>query len=421
LRTTTAGSVEQSRMAWRLTALAAATVLAATMLAPVTAEAADDRGTARFIVTTDPAGHASERDLRDRGAEDVRTLQYTPDALVVVASPRAAERIAKARGVTAIELDHVMSVQHHRDDHCGGPRNQQLPHCNDDPGDDPGDEPAEPGDPEDPADPTQVTPWGVSHIGAPDAWQTSTGAGAKVCVADTGIDKTHETLDYVAGENFHTSHPRGHNLDPKAYGDRNGHGTHVAGTVAARNNGLGVVGVAPEADLLVAKVLGDNGSGSISQIVEGLNWCQREGADVINMSFAGGYSATLQTTVTDIAAKGVVLVAATGNQGNTSASYPAGYAEVIGVGATDDQDVVAGFSNRGEELNAPGVQVLSSVPGDAYEKWNGTSMASPHVAGVAALLVGEHDAAGVRSTLTSTAESIGDDALRVDAADAVGG
>jgi subtilisin len=241
-----------------------------------------------------------------------------------------------------------------------------------------------------------------------------------VCVADTGIDKGHEALEYVAGRNFTTTHPLNRNIQPDAYDDGSGHGTHVAGTVAARDTGAGVKGVAPDAALLVAKVLLDDGSGRTSQIVEGLHWCAEAGADVINMSFGmTGTNSTLAAAMSDLAEEEVVLVAASGNNGGSSPLYPAAYPEVVAVGASDRDDQIADFSNRGEDLNAPGVEVRSTIPG-GYARGSGTSMASPHVAGVAALVLaaGGTSPADVPGILTGTAEDI-EVGLLVNAANAV--
>ena len=281
-------------------------------------------------------------------------------------------------------------------------------------------------EPVEPVEDGQTIPWGIDKTKAPEAWKTAVGSGVGVCVADTGIDKTHEDLTYVDGQNFTTNNPHGNNLDPEAYDDGHGHGTHVAGTVAALDNQVGVVGVAHDADLYVAKVLRDNGSGYTSQIIDGLYWCADDesgaGAEVINMSFGGGGSGALKEAIKEIAEDGAVLVAASGNDGVESPSCPACYEDVIAIGATDDADDIASFSNRGEDVNAPGVAVLSTLPGDDYEKWSGTSMASPHAAGVAALIIetGITDPAEVREQLVDMADTIdGGNAVRINAAEAV--
>lgn len=481
------------RLIWALVAVLALAGSASAAATPPSSQAGGE--VARYIVSTDPAGSAAEAQLRARGAVEVQPLRHTPHTVVVLASPRAAQRIAALHGVIGVERDELMWVQHHR---CGHDHPRHGPgDCEQDgqvtgtvttTGGDPlggatvtltnngdsytaatdeagaytitevaggqytatatadGFEPLSrtvtvDGDtvadfelaPEDDGNgdngdgdtqPDQTTPWGIDRIDAPDAWTTSTGDGVRVCVADSGIDKNHEDLDYLEGANFSTNNPHGRNLNPDAYDDGDGHGTHVAGTIAALDNDLGVVGVAPDVDLLIAKVLRDNGSGYTSQIVDGLNWCASQGADVINMSFGSASgSATLQTAIQGIASQGVVLVAASGNSSGSTPIFPAGYEQVIAVGATDEYDQIASFSNRGEEVNAPGVAVLSTLPGDTYGTYSGTSMASPHAAGVAALIIatGEANPAKVRNILTASAEPIqAGAALRVNAANAVG-
>jgi subtilisin family serine protease len=371
--------------------------------------------TESYVVTTDPGQAPTVQQLRARGADDVEPLRHAPNTVVVTASAQAAERIAGMQGVRFVEQDHVLHVQHHRPDHCGGPAHLQPDHCHEDP-DDPED-PNDPGDGDSGGD--EELPWGITRIEAPAAWEHATGQGVAVCVADTGIDKGHEALEYVAGRNFTTTHPLGRNVQPDAYDDGSGHGTHVAGTVAARDTGAGVKGVAPQAGVLVAKVLLDDGTGRTSQIVDGLHWCADAGADVINMSFGmAGTNSTLAAAMSDLAAQDVLLIAASGNAGDSSPLYPAAYPEVVAVGASDRDDAIASFSNRGEDLNAPGVEVRSTVPG-GYGTASGTSMASPHVAGVAALALEVGAASsGVRDVLTGSAEAIAD-GLLVNAANAV--
>ena len=397
-------------------ALTAALLLVA-LTGPAPSEAhprGHDGEVERYVITTEPGQAPSDQQLRARGADDVEPLRHAPNTVVVAASSRAAERIAGMPGVRHVEPDHILHVQHHRPDHCGGPAHERPDHCDDDSDEDPDD-----GDDGDTGEHDEL-PWGITRIEAPAAWEHATGRDVAVCVADTGIDKGHEALTYVEGRNFTTTHPLGRNIDPDAYDDGNGHGTHVAGTVAARDTGAGVMGAAPDADLLVAKVLLDDGSGSTSRIVDGLHWCAEAGADVINMSFGmTGTNSTLAAAMSDLAAQDVVLVAASGNNGDDSPLYPAAYPEVVAVGASDQEDEIASFSNRGEELNAPGVDIRSTVPG-GYATGSGTSMASPHAAGVAALVLeaGAVSSADVRETLTDSADTIAG-GLRLNAARAV--
>jgi subtilisin family serine protease len=258
----------------------------------------------------------------------------------------------------------------------------------------------------------------VDRIGADEI--TNKGTGVKVCVVDSGIDYKHTDLaaNYLGGSDFINS-----DTDPM---DDNGHGTHVAGTIAAvANNGTGVVGVAPEAKLLAAKVLNRRGSGSFSAIIAGVNYCVEQGAQVINMSLGGGFDdPALESALVDARAAGVTVVVAAGNDGvdlGVTPSYPASYdGTVITVSAAwvDEVDRPLGtevsyptFSNYGAavDLSAPGVYVVSTKKGGGTTSMNGTSMASPHVAGAAALYIAAHPGASpaeVENALEASTENV---------------
>ncbi|WP_216831833.1 S8 family peptidase [Alkalihalobacterium elongatum] len=242
----------------------------------------------------------------------------------------------------------------------------------------------------------QTVPWGVPHVQSTEVHNMGqTGAGVKVAILDTGIDNTHEDLavNVKGGYSVFTDSA---NRDP--FYDGSGHGTHVAGTVGAIDNSLGVIGVAHQTDLYAVKVLNNDGSGSYAGIAEGVEWSILNGMDIINMSLGGSQSSSILKEFCDLAySEGLLVVAAAGNSGNRggnndSVGYPAKYESVIAVAAVDANNNRASFSSTGPavELSAPGVSVLSTVPGNRYASYNGTSMASPHVAGVAALIWGEH-------------------------------
>lgn len=231
--------------------------------------------------------------------------------------------------------------------------------------------------------------WGVKRIGTGTVHDSGNkGTGVKVAILDTGIDKTHSDLDanYAGGKSFVD-----YTLDPM---DDNGHGTHVAGIVAAEDNEAGVVGVAPEAELYAFKVLDAGGSGWWSDIIAAIEWSVDNGMQVINMSLGGSSDLPdVETACQAANSAGILLVAAAGNSGNPpgrgdNIGYPAGYASVIAVAATDQNDQRAKWSSTGAalELSAPGVSVNSTLLGGGYGTKSGTSMASPHVAGVAALV-----------------------------------
>jgi subtilisin family serine protease len=192
----------------------------------------------------------------------------------------------------------------------------------------------------------------------------------------------------------------------------------VAGTLAAKaNNATGVAGVDFNATLLICKALrGGAGVGLTSDVANCITWAHAHGAKVISMSLGGGESTTLQQAVRGAwengGANGSVLVAAAGNDGDSTVSYPAGYAEVVSVAATDQNDAKASFSNtNGDvEVAAPGVDILSTIPGGQYGRLSGTSMATPHASGVTGVLwqlFPTDTAAGIRNRLDAAVDDIG--------------
>ena len=263
----------------------------------------------------------------------------------------------------------------------------------------------------------QTVPWGIDRVFGDeeyefDTWAETKGANVGVAVLDTGIDDGHESLpDPVDGTNT---------VDDTHWGDDgNGHGTHVAGTVAALNNDIGVVGVGPEIDLYAVKVLDDDGGGSWASVTEGIEWAVENEVPILNMSLGGGDSETLGDAVSAAHEAGHLLVASAGNDGNPggrgdNVGYPAAYDEVVAIAASDNNDNRARFSSTGPqvELIAPGQDVLSTVPGDEYEEYSGTSMSAPHVAGIAALVWDAENASlgdneMIRGILQETAEDLG--------------
>lgn len=226
-------------------------------------------------------------------------------------------------------------------------------------------------------------PWGVKRVNAPAAWNWTTGKEVKVAVIDTGIDYTHPDLkeNYVEGYNVINK-----TNDPM---DDQGHGTHVAGTIAAIRDLKGVVGVAPNAKLYAVKVLDKNGSGQFSWIIDGIQWAVEHKMNVINMSLGGRTSSdALKMAVDKAKESGITVVCAAGNDSGP-VNYPAKYESAIAVSALDTNDKIASFSSRGPEIDfiAPGVSIYSTYKGGGYKTASGTSMASPHVAGLAALAI----------------------------------
>jgi len=330
------------------------------------------------------------------------------------------DHIKKAKGVVHVDLDaevHILKPSSH-----GGGKSKTQPQ--------------------------QTIPWGIERVHAPDAWAYTTGSSGgviEVAVLDTGIDYDHPDLKDNIAWGVSTLNGRV-STKPNSYMDVNGHGTHVAGIIAALNNDIGVVGVAPGVEIYAIKVLGNGGIGRVSDIILGIDQAllgpdgvldsdgdniivgdpDDDAAEVISMSFGGSSDVnSLHDALIDAYNYGVVLVAAAGNEGASSPLYPAAYPEVIAVGAIDSNDTVPDWSNRGVEVSAPGVDILSTYPDDTYETLSGTSMACPHVSGVVALIqaihytnhgtvlpVGESDDSSsgtVRGILHKTAEDLGSD------------
>lgn len=231
--------------------------------------------------------------------------------------------------------------------------------------------------------PPQVIPTGIARINGP----VSGPVNVNVAVIDTGIDASHPDLNVIDGVNF---------AKGRSWSDGNGHGTHVSGIIAAKNNDIGVVGVAPSANLYAVKVLDNRGSGFMSDVIAGVNWVAANAdiIDVANMSLGGSTSSTLNAAVENAIDAGVVFVVAAGNESTDACSKsPASAPNAITVSALDDRDGIsnsdpfASFSNYGScvDMIAPGVLILSTWKGGDYNTISGTSMASPHVAGAAAL------------------------------------
>ncbi|TWT04369.1 S8 family peptidase [Planococcus sp. CPCC 101016] len=243
-------------------------------------------------------------------------------------------------------------------------------------------------------------PEGVRMIHAPEVWDDAErGKGNVVAILDTGCQVDHPDLQerIIGGRNFTSDF----NGDPSNFDDNNGHGTHVAGTVAAsyREEG-GIAGVAPAAHLLILKVLTGKGGGEYQGIIDGIHfaidWRGPEGetVSVISMSLGGPEDvAELHEAIKRAIGVGIPVVCAAGNEGDDlhdtdEFAYPGAYGEVIQVGAVDFDRRIANFSNTNDEIDlvAPGIDIYSTFPGGKYASLSGTSMATPHVSGALALI-----------------------------------
>ena len=382
---------------------------------PATAVPSDaETGLTRVILTVDK-GRFDRGRLAAMGGAVVAELELIP--VVIADVPKGAIRaLSHVPGVVRVELDGVVYAL------VGRPVSQ----------------------------PPQTIPWGVERIKAPDAWITSTGwadvnedgdSEVEVAIIDTGIDTDHPDLADNLAWCITTLNGRVRN----GCDDRNGHGTHVAGTVAAVYNDIGVVGVAHSVEIYAIRALNPGGLGSWSDLVlaievalkgpDGVLDADGDGVivgdpeddapEVISMSLGGSSPPeALHDIIVTAYNYGVVIVAAAGNEGADYPSYPAAYPEVIAVGATDETDGVPSWSNRNPEVAAPGVNILSTYPDDTYKELSGTSMACPHVSGVVALIQAsrlvngldllppgtETDATTdtVRGILHTTADDVGD-------------
>ncbi len=281
--------------------------------------------------------------------------------------------------------------------------------------------------------------YNLEKINIEEAWLSCyQGQGVTVAVVDTGVDLDHPDLqaNLVTGKTFvsGTSMPD----------DDQGHGTHMAGIIAAVNNNGGIIGVAPEASLMPVKVLDQQGSGSIYDVADGIEWAVINDAEVINLSLGTvADSATLKAAIDYAYNNGVLLVAAGGNCGDSAyflngcsyqdqPVYPGAYTNVMAVASTDSHDNQSSFSNQGSyiEIAAPGSNIYSTYPSSTYATQSGTSMAAPHVAGLAALVWSQNSSwtnQEVRAQIRNTAQDLGASGWdnqfgygRIDAAAAMG-
>ncbi|MCI3926817.1 S8 family peptidase [Paenibacillus sp. TRM 82003] len=227
-------------------------------------------------------------------------------------------------------------------------------------------------------------PSGVRLLRVPAVWKRTLGARVNIGIIDTGVDYHHPDLQTVIARGINLVNPRTLPFDD------NGHGTHIAGTIAATGRHA-MTGIAPQAALFPVKAFDHNGSAYVSDIIKGIDWCVQNGVDIINMSFGmKKRSDAMLEAVQGASRAGVVVVASSGNDGRRGfIDYPARFPQTISVGAIDKKGAVAAFSNRGRRIDvyAPGERVVSTWPNRRYHEMNGTSMATAHVTGILALVL----------------------------------
>lgn len=258
-----------------------------------------------------------------------------------------------------------------------------------------------------PDDTLYAKQWNLAKINAPTAWNVSQGGYGPIAIVDTGIDAGHSDLsgEVSGGYNFVN--------DTNDTSDDNGHGTHVAGIIAGvTNNSNGIASIGYKGGLMPVKVLDANGSGTYGDVANGIVYAANHGAKIINLSLGGSSaSQTLQSAVSYAEQKGVIVVAAAGNNGNNAAVYPADYPGVIAVSATTSSDDLASFSSYGSNItvSAPGVGIISTYNNGGYATMSGTSMAAPEVAGLLGLALSQNSPSGsaLLSGLEQSADKIG--------------
>lgn len=324
----------------------------------------------------------TKRMLADNGISTGKVLQVYSAAIngaTLQLSEADVEKLRNNKEIAFIEQDRIVALA----PPCGTPNGGPCP-------------PPDGGGGDDGGSSTQETPYGITRVNGVASYTGSNVAW----VLDSGIDLDHPDLNVDASRGFNAFSS---GKDSQSLDDGNGHGSHVAGTIAARNNDVGVIGVAPGATVIPVKVLNSRGSGSYSGVIAGVDWVAANGksGDVANLSLGGPVSDALDNAVKNAASKGIKFALAAGNEStdaNNSSPARVNGTNIYTISAVDSKDAWAYFSNYGNppvDYAAPGVSVRSTYKNGGYASLSGTSMASPHAAGV--LLLGNASADGTAS------------------------
>lgn len=238
--------------------------------------------------------------------------------------------------------------------------------------------------------PREIVDYGIQMVGAPLEWGETMGEGVRVGIIDTGIDSDHPDLKNRICDGINTLYSASDSIE-----DENGHGTHIAGIIAAEKNGFGTIGVAPKADLYIAKAFAADGTSNFASIEKAIKWMIDKNVDVVNMSFSSSSGGRAYTELIHrLYLNGISIICAAGNEGelgDNTIGYPARFKETVAVSAVDVNKHIAGFSSKGNsaEICAAGIDIYSTYLGGGYATLSGTSMAAPIITGAVAILQGK--------------------------------
>jgi len=249
--------------------------------------------------------------------------------------------------------------------------------------------------------------YGLKMHNIPEEWKKTKGEGIKIGLIDTGLPIHRDLNNQICEVNNFTKDP----VEDMVVG----HSSHCAGITCGEENGEGVVGIAPKAKLVIAKALGDNGSGNDRDLARAIEWTSNQGVQIINMSlgapyWAASYFPQTYKAIKEAYEKNIVIVCASGNENANKVGVPARYKECIAVGAVNEKMKRASFSNKGPSLDfmASGVNIISTYINNSFASLNGTSMAAPQISGIVALMLSEHQGDKERRTPINNVQDVVD-------------